>query len=121
MKRTALSIAILSSVTLLSACHQDALKERPQDETVTFLIKASQVASQTLSTYKPAHSYAFCMSGNPTHLNCEGVFEGMMAYAKTTPHFKDLTLNELKNPKTYRALKEPLDIKLFNLLDDEDI
>ena len=120
MKRC-LSVLVLSSATLLSACHQDALKSEPQDKTIAFLIEASAKAGKKLKIdYKPSHAYSFCMSGNPTHLNCDALFKEIVAIAEKTPNFKGLTEKALTNPSSFKAMKEPMDIKLFNTLDDDE-
>jgi len=122
MKNNVLTAAVLTSAALLSACHQDALKREPQDKTIAFLIKASSIAGKKLHvSYKPSHAYSFCMTGNPTKIDCDALYEGMLAVAKTTPDFKDLTLKELKDPSSFKTRKEPMDIKLFNIIDDEGI
>ena len=121
MKRC-ITALVFSSVTLLSACHQDALKREPQDKTIAFLIEASAKAGKKLGVdYKPSHAYSFCMSGNPTKINCDALFQEIVAIAETTPNFKNLTEKELTSPSSFKAMKEPMDMKLFNTLDDEDI
>jgi len=120
MKHKVLTAAVLASATLLSACHQDALKRQPEEKTLAFLIKASSIAGKKLHVeYKPSHAYSFCMSGNPTKIDCDALYDEMIKVAKTTPDFKDLTLKELKNPSSFKARKEPMDIKLFNIIDED--
>ena len=120
MKNNVLTAAVLTSAALLSACHQDALKREPQDKTIAFLIKASSEAGNKMRvSYKPSHAYSFCMSGNPTKINCDALFEGILTVAKATPDFKDLTMAELTSPATFKAMKEPMDIKLFNIIDED--
>lgn len=97
------------------------MKREPQDKTVAFLIEASAKAGKKLGIdYKPSHAYSFCMSGNPTKLNCDALFKGMLAVAEKTPNFKGLTEKALTNPSSFKAMKEPMDIKLFNTLDDDE-
>jgi len=116
MKRKMLGAAVLTSAALLSACHKEAPKRPPQDETIAFLIKTSREASRAiqLSDYKPSHQYFFCMDGNPTKLDCDALFDEMLHVAKTSEDFSTLTREELTNPTAFKALKEPLEIKLFN-------
>jgi hypothetical protein len=121
MKEKILGAAVFTSVALLSACHQDALKREPQDKSVAFLIKASTEAGKKLHmSYKPSHAYSFCMTGNPTKINCDALYEEMLAVAKTSDNFKDLTRTELTDQAAFQAMKEPMDIKLFNTLDDDE-
>jgi hypothetical protein len=120
MKNKVLTAAVLASATLLSACHQDALKRQPEEKTLAFLIKASSIAGKKLHVeYKPSHAYSFCMTGNPTKIDCDALYEEMLVVAKTTPDFKDLTLNELKDSSSFKARQEPLDIKLYNIIDED--
>ncbi|MBA2649913.1 MAG: hypothetical protein H0U75_10050 [Legionella sp.] len=116
-----MGIGLITSVMLLSACHESPIKTHSKRQTIEFLRQAAISAEKTMNlpARKKGRFYSNCMEGNIESIDCKRFFSAMLAFAKTNKDFQHLTYLQLTDAKTYDGLAEDYQDKLFNTIDDD--
>lgn len=123
MKKLTKTIVLLSSVTasslMLTACHENPLKSHSERENITALQEAARAAEKGLSlpSFKRGRTYLDCMKGKPVEVGCERFFEHMLQALKTKQGYKNMSLSDLTDKKSFASLADSYEDKLFNTID----
>ena len=105
-------------VALLTACssHNNSLKTTKPALAAQFLVSASQAAEKKLHVFNAPGGYYYgeCMAGKVKKPLCTQLYQAMADYAKTTTHFKGVTVGDLTNAQVFKGLKADYQREQFN-------
>jgi hypothetical protein len=113
------SLGLITTSLLLTACHENPLHKHRKEANANFLRDAAFAASKELhvSPLTAGRTYMGCMDGDKTTAACKRLFLAMLSYAKERTSYADLSYQDLTDTKTYIDLAEDYENKLFNTLD----
>lgn len=117
MKKSITFIALITTASLLSACHKNPLTTHSKEKSIHFLIEASHAAGAYLNLTTPSGSYAYrdCMQSKAGAAGCDALLNAMVQFASRHPDsdFKAITIAELKDAAYFKTIEERYDETLF--------
>jgi len=109
---------MIGSCVLLVACssHPNPLETVRPKVAGQFLLKASVFAEKQLSLFDGSGGqyYGACMAGKAGKTLCKSLYQAMLRYAKTTQHFKEMTLADLTDRGVYQSVQVSYQAALFD-------
>lgn len=112
-------VTVVLGSSLIVACspHKNVLLTANKMKAAEFIVSAERYALThgKIQGFVDSGLYAKCYRDiealdNPfkkeSHHKCSDLFNGMVAYAKTTKNFKSVSVSDLNNAKTYTRLQQ---------------
>lgn len=117
MKKIAMIMTLFAGITLLTACHDNPLKQMPKHQQIESLLTASRAAEKALQVFSAPGGgfYLSCMGSNDQHaLSCEAFFAEMLKASRLMPDLKGLTLAQLTDPSLFADIAIDYQAVFFN-------
>jgi len=119
MNKTTLSLGLLLSTAMLSACHHNPLETHKEQQSTRFLINASMEAAKVLKPNmdgrEAQYVYLNCMNGKEPDMDCTALYKAMADFAKrgSFSDFKGVSVADLTDRAVFESLREGYEERLF--------
>lgn len=89
------------------------------DDAAQFLVKASNYAEVKINKHFGDNGYLQCMNRQKDKATCYTLFKYMVRYAKSSPQFKNITVDDLTENPVWKKLEPRYKEIVFDTLQDE--